>query len=94
MARLCLSVLLSLSILASATLAQQYRLAAPGPNDRHASISVPITELLNSRGTSVNGENDGVALNDGSTFPSEFLPKRFWVDEGVPVRSLLGTICA
>lgn len=47
--------------------------------------TIPLQHLYNSKATSLKGENDGVGFRNGSTYPSEFLPKGTWTHNGVPV---------
>jgi hypothetical protein len=42
-----------------------------------------LTPYLNSKATSQAGENDGIGMKNGSTFPASFLPEGQWSHEGV-----------
>ncbi|ORY24452.1 alpha-L-fucosidase-domain-containing protein [Naematelia encephala] len=66
--------------LAASTGAQQAAFdATRGPK----SIALNLSSHFNNKGTSVTGENDGVGFVNGTTFPSEFLPKGSWHHDGV-----------
>ena len=50
-----------------------------------SSISIPLADHFNNKATSIGGENDGIGLTNGSTYPTEYLPTGQWLDDGVVV---------
>jgi hypothetical protein len=53
-----------------------------------ASEPIPLCPYLNSRATSLEGENDGVGFRNGSTFPASYLLAGTRTHEGVEVSRL------
>jgi hypothetical protein len=53
---------------------------------------VPLASYFNSKATSQAGENDGIGMKNGSTFPASFLPEGQWSHEGVKASQSLATI--
>jgi hypothetical protein len=50
-----------------------------------AGLTIDLSEHFNNQASSLHGKVDGTGFKNGSTFPSEFLPRGEWVDEGVMV---------
>lgn len=56
------------------------------PSVLAGSVTIDLSASFNNKATSRNGENDGVGMVDGETFPIEYLPSGLWINEGVEVR--------
>lgn len=75
--------MLTALLLAAGALASQIPLGGGSGSGTARSVQLDLSPYLNAKATSVNGENDGKGFRNGTTFPSEYLPRDTWTDSGV-----------